>query len=42
MSMSGRTEYVPNYECKTQHKALGIISGTMSEFSAAIGTLLEL
>ncbi|XP_060232458.1 LOW QUALITY PROTEIN: vomeronasal type-2 receptor 116-like, partial [Meriones unguiculatus] len=42
MLMSGIREYVPNYKCKTQHKALEIISGTKSEFSAAIGTLSEL
>ncbi|XP_051018062.1 vomeronasal type-2 receptor 116-like [Acomys russatus] len=42
MWLSGRSEYICNYKCKTQHKALGVLSGTMSEFSAAIGTLLEL
>ncbi|XP_060232559.1 vomeronasal type-2 receptor 116-like, partial [Meriones unguiculatus] len=42
MSLSGRSDYIPNYKCKTQHKALGIISGTRPGFSAAIGTLLEL
>ncbi|XP_076416493.1 vomeronasal type-2 receptor 116-like [Peromyscus maniculatus bairdii] len=40
--LSGRSEFIPNYKSKTQHKALGIIAGTRSEFSAAIGTLLEL
>ncbi|XP_051018060.1 vomeronasal type-2 receptor 116-like [Acomys russatus] len=42
MWLSGRSEYICNYKCKTQHKALGVLSGTMPEFSAAIGTLLEL
>nr|XP_021484259.1 vomeronasal type-2 receptor 26-like [Meriones unguiculatus] len=42
MFFSGRSDYIPNYKCKTQHKALGIISGSRPEFSAAIGTLLEL
>ncbi|XP_076417518.1 vomeronasal type-2 receptor 26-like isoform X2 [Peromyscus maniculatus bairdii] len=42
MWLSGRSEFIPNYKCKTQHKALGIIAGTRPEFSAAIGTLLEL
>nr|XP_042124615.1 vomeronasal type-2 receptor 26-like [Peromyscus maniculatus bairdii] len=42
MWLSGRREFIPNYKCKTQHKALGIIAGTRPEFSAAIGTLLEL
>nr|XP_042123935.1 vomeronasal type-2 receptor 116-like [Peromyscus maniculatus bairdii] len=42
MWLSGRSEFIPNYKCKTQHKALGIIAGTRPEFSAAIATLLEL
>nr|XP_042125925.1 taste receptor type 1 member 2-like [Peromyscus maniculatus bairdii] len=42
MWLSGRSEFIPNYKCKTQHKALGIIAGTRPEFSAAIGTLLDL
>ncbi|XP_027240104.1 vomeronasal type-2 receptor 26 isoform X1 [Cricetulus griseus] len=42
MWLSERSEFIPNYKCKTQHKALGIIAGIRPEFSAAIGTLLEL
>ncbi|KAH0507714.1 Vomeronasal type-2 receptor 116, partial [Microtus ochrogaster] len=42
MWLSGRSEFIPNYKCKTQHKALAIIAGVRPEFSAAIGTLLEL
>uniref|UniRef100_A0A8C2N1D4 G-protein coupled receptors family 3 profile domain-containing protein n=1 Tax=Cricetulus griseus TaxID=10029 RepID=A0A8C2N1D4_CRIGR len=42
MWLSERREFIPNYKCKTQHKALGIIAGIRPEFSAAIGTLLEL
>ncbi|XP_060231959.1 vomeronasal type-2 receptor 26-like [Meriones unguiculatus] len=42
MWLSGRSEYIPNYKCNTQHKALGIISGKKPEFSAAIETLSEL
>ncbi|KAL1763627.1 vomeronasal type-2 receptor 26-like, partial [Sigmodon hispidus] len=42
MRLSGRNEFNPNYKCKTQHKALGIIAGIRPEFSAAIGTYLEL
>ncbi|XP_055481245.1 vomeronasal type-2 receptor 26-like, partial [Psammomys obesus] len=42
MLLSGKSDYIPNYECKVQHKTLGIISGTSPEFSAAIETLLEL
>ncbi|XP_036022752.1 vomeronasal type-2 receptor 116-like [Onychomys torridus] len=42
MWLSGRSEFIPNYKCKTQHNALGIIAGTRPEFSAAMGTLLEL
>ncbi|XP_055475294.1 vomeronasal type-2 receptor 26-like, partial [Psammomys obesus] len=42
MFLSGRSDYIPNYKCKTKHKVLGIISGTRPEFSAAIGTLLGL
>ncbi|XP_060232220.1 vomeronasal type-2 receptor 26-like [Meriones unguiculatus] len=42
MLLSGKSDYIPNYKCKMQHKTLGIISGTRPEFSAAIGTLLEL
>uniref|UniRef100_A0A3B2WCD9 Parathyroid cell calcium-sensing receptor n=1 Tax=Mus musculus TaxID=10090 RepID=A0A3B2WCD9_MOUSE len=41
MWLSGRNEFIPNYKCKTQYKALGIISGTRSEYSAGIGSLLE-
>ncbi|XP_041533630.1 vomeronasal type-2 receptor 26-like [Microtus oregoni] len=42
MWLSGRSEFIPNYKCKTQYKALAIIAGVRPEFSAAIGTLLEL
>ncbi|XP_051061070.1 vomeronasal type-2 receptor 116-like [Phodopus roborovskii] len=42
MWLSGRSEFIPNYKCRTQHKALGIIAGIRPDFSAAIGTLLEL
>ncbi|XP_060232391.1 vomeronasal type-2 receptor 116-like, partial [Meriones unguiculatus] len=42
MLVSGKSDYIPNCQCKTQHKALGIISGTRPEFSTAIGTYLEL
>uniref|UniRef100_A0A8C2N398 G-protein coupled receptors family 3 profile domain-containing protein n=1 Tax=Cricetulus griseus TaxID=10029 RepID=A0A8C2N398_CRIGR len=42
MWLCDRSEIIPNYKCKTQHKALGIIAGIRPEFSAAIGTLLEL
>ncbi|XP_051061069.1 vomeronasal type-2 receptor 116 [Phodopus roborovskii] len=42
MWLSGSSEFIPNYKCRTQHKALGIIAGIRPEFSAAIGTLLEL
>ncbi|XP_041533648.1 vomeronasal type-2 receptor 26-like [Microtus oregoni] len=42
MWLSGRSEFIPNYKCKTQHKVLAIIAGVRPEFSAAIGTLLEL
>ncbi|XP_060232038.1 vomeronasal type-2 receptor 116-like, partial [Meriones unguiculatus] len=42
MWLSGRSEYIPNYKCNTQHKALGLISGNKPEFSAAIATLSEL
>nr|XP_021513926.1 vomeronasal type-2 receptor 26-like [Meriones unguiculatus] len=42
MWLSGRSDYIPNYKCNTQHKALGILSGNKPEFSAAIATLLEL
>ncbi|XP_060232169.1 vomeronasal type-2 receptor 116-like, partial [Meriones unguiculatus] len=42
MWLSGRSEYIPNYKCNTQHNALGIISGTKPEFSAVIATLSEL
>ncbi|XP_027241642.1 vomeronasal type-2 receptor 26-like isoform X1, partial [Cricetulus griseus] len=42
MWLSARSEFIPNYKCKIQHKALGIIAGIRPEFSAAIGTLLEL
>ncbi|XP_027271856.1 vomeronasal type-2 receptor 116-like [Cricetulus griseus] len=42
MWLSERSEFIPNYKCKTQHKVLGIIAGIRPEFSAAIGTLLEL
>ncbi|XP_060232248.1 vomeronasal type-2 receptor 26-like [Meriones unguiculatus] len=42
MWLSGRSEHIPNYKCKTQHNALGIISGTKPEFSASIATLSEL
>ncbi|XP_051061071.1 vomeronasal type-2 receptor 26-like [Phodopus roborovskii] len=41
MWLSGRNEFIPNYKCKTQHKALAIITGIRPEFSAAVGTLLE-
>ncbi|XP_060232533.1 vomeronasal type-2 receptor 116-like, partial [Meriones unguiculatus] len=40
--LSGRSDYIPNYKCNTQYKALGIISGNKPEFSAAIATLSEL
>ncbi|XP_055475428.1 vomeronasal type-2 receptor 116-like [Psammomys obesus] len=42
MWLSGRSDYIPNYKCNTQHKALGIISGNKPEFSASIATLSEL
>ncbi|XP_051061068.1 vomeronasal type-2 receptor 116-like [Phodopus roborovskii] len=42
MWLSGRSEFIPNYKCRTQHKALAIVAGIRPEFSAAIGTLLEL
>ncbi|XP_060232014.1 vomeronasal type-2 receptor 116-like, partial [Meriones unguiculatus] len=42
MWLSGRSDYIPNYKCNTQQKALGILSGNKPEFSAAIATLSEL
>ncbi|KAM5187456.1 LOW QUALITY PROTEIN: vomeronasal type-2 receptor 116-like [Callospermophilus lateralis] len=40
--LSGKMQTLPNYNCQTQSKSAAIIAGTMSAFSAEIGTLLEL
>ncbi|XP_076966475.1 vomeronasal type-2 receptor 116-like [Callospermophilus lateralis] len=40
--LSGGTEFLPNYKCQTQSKAIAVIAGTAAAFSAQIGTLLEL
>uniref|UniRef100_UPI001A9F5C89 vomeronasal type-2 receptor 26-like n=1 Tax=Ictidomys tridecemlineatus TaxID=43179 RepID=UPI001A9F5C89 len=39
--LSGGTEFLPNYKCQTQSKAIAVIAGTAAAFSAQIGTLLE-
>nr|XP_040146952.1 vomeronasal type-2 receptor 116-like [Ictidomys tridecemlineatus] len=40
--LSGKIQTVPNYNCQTQSKSAAVIAGTVSAFSAEIGTLLEL
>uniref|UniRef100_A0A8C6A126 Vomeronasal type-2 receptor 116-like n=1 Tax=Marmota marmota marmota TaxID=9994 RepID=A0A8C6A126_MARMA len=39
--LSGKMQTLPNYNCQTQSKSAAIIAGTMSAFSAEIGTLLD-
>nr|XP_051687489.1 vomeronasal type-2 receptor 116-like [Oryctolagus cuniculus] len=40
--LTGNIHFIPNYTCQTQGKTVAIIAGTMSAFSAEIGTMLEL
>ncbi|XP_062035389.1 vomeronasal type-2 receptor 116-like [Lepus europaeus] len=40
--LTGKHHLIPNYTCQTQGKAVAIIAGTTSAFSAEIGTMLEL